>query len=159
MHNGFASAGGFNQQAITHDFAFAVVGAGTVRSGVNPELDLAVGSYPLSTSITAVGTKAYAFGYPAAQKYKGNDLVYCAGNTVTDPAFGDQTWGLLCSMTGGSSGGPWVFGFEGSNPVLGSLNSYGRSGDPNMYGPKFNANTQAVYNAADGATANDIVGD
>ena len=55
-------------------------------------------------------------------------------------------------MTGGSSGGPWVFGFEGQNPVLGSLNSYGRSGDPNMYGPKFNSTTTAVYNAANGAT-------
>jgi hypothetical protein len=159
LHDGFASAGGFNEQAITHDFAFAVVGEGTVRAGVDPILDKAVGSYPLSTSITTTGVKAYAFGYPAAQKFKGNDLVYCAGNTITDPAFSGQTWGLLCSMTGGSSGGPWVFGFEGQNPVLGSLNSYGRSGDPNMYGPKFNGNTTAVYNAADGATANDIVGD
>ena len=159
VHNGFASAGGFNQQAITHDFAFAVVGPGTVRSGVDPILDKAVGSYPLSTSITSAGVKAYAFGYPAAQKFKGNDLVYCAGNTVIDPAFNGQTWGLLCGMTGGSSGGPWVFGFEGSNPVLGSLNSYGRSGDPNMYGPKFNAVTASVYSVADGATVNDIVGD
>ena len=30
---------------------------------------------------------------------------------------------------------------------------------PNMYGPKFNSTTTAVYNAANGATANDIVGD
>ena len=159
LHNGFASAGGFNSQAIRHDFAFAVVGSGTVRSGVDPILDEAVGSYPLSTSITDDGVEAYAFGYPAAQKYKGNDLVFCSGNTVTDPALGGQTWGLLCGMTGGSSGGPWLFGFEGLSPALGSLNSYGRSGDPNMYGPKFNNTTEAVYNTANGATVNDIVGD
>ena len=27
VHNGYASAGGFNAQATTHDFAFAMVGA------------------------------------------------------------------------------------------------------------------------------------
>jgi hypothetical protein len=105
------------------------------------------------------GNKLYAFGYPAAGKYKGKDLVYCAGNVFADPYASNQTWGMTCNMTGGSSGGPWLLGFEGSNPALGSLNSYGRQGLPNMYGPKFNSTTTAVYNAADGATTNDIVGD
>jgi hypothetical protein len=158
VHNGFATAGGFNTQAMVHDFAFAVVGEGTVGPGVDAELDVAVGSYPLATNVTS-GNRLYAFGYPAAGKYKGKDLVYCAGNIFTDPYAGNQTWGMTCNMTGGSSGGPWLLGFEGSSPALSSLNSYGRQGFPNMYGPKFNANTTSVYNAADDATANDIVGD
>jgi hypothetical protein len=160
VHNGYATAGGFNEQATVHDFAFAVVGNGTVRSGVNAVLDVAVGgSYPVATSGVGSGNKLYAFGYPAAGKYKGKDLVYCAGNIFTDQYNDDQTWGMACNMTGGSSGGPWLSGFEGSSPALSSLNSYGYQGLSNMYGPKFNNTTGAVYNTANGATTNDIVGD
>jgi hypothetical protein len=159
VHNGYATAGGFNTQATVHDFAFAVVGNGTVRSGVNQQLDSAVGSYPVATSGVSAGNKLYAFGYPAAGKYKGRDLVYCAGNIFNDSLNANQTWGMACNMTGGSSGGPWLSGFEGSSPALSSLNSYGYQGLSNMYGPKFNSNTAAVYNTANGATGNDIVGD
>jgi hypothetical protein len=155
VHNGFATAGGFNTQAMIHDFAFAVVGAGTVRDGVDTELDAEVGSYPLATNVSS--GKLYAFGYPAAGKYRGKDLVYCAGNVFTDPYASNQTLGMTCNMTGGSSGGPWLSGFEGTNPALSSLNSYGRQGLPNMYGPKFNANTEAVYNAAGNATTSDVI--
>jgi hypothetical protein len=158
VHNGFASAGSFNHQATTNDFAFAVVGDGTVPAGQNKRLDAAVGSYPVSTSNVG-GTKLYAFGYPAAQKYKGFDLVYCAGTIFTDQYNEGDTWGMACGMTGGSSGGPWLSGFEGSSPALSSLNSYGYQGISNMYGPKFNATTSAVYTAADGAIASDVVGD
>ena len=62
------------------------------------------------------GSKLYAFGYPAAGKYRGNDLVYCAGNIFADPYASNQTWGMTCNMTGGSSGGPWLSGFEGRSP-------------------------------------------
>ena len=101
----------------------------------------------------------YAFGYPAAGKYKGNKLTYCAGNIIQDVYNANKTWGLACDMTGGSSGGGWFKDFNEGTGVgsLGSLNSYGYSGIKNMYGPKFNANTQDVYNAADGATGNTIV--
>ena len=101
--------------------------------------------------------RLYAFGYPAAGKYRGKDLVYCAGNIFTDPYASNQTLGMTCNMTGGSSGGPWLSAFEGTNPALSSLNSYGRQGLPNMYGPKFNANTEAVYNAAGNATTSDVI--
>jgi hypothetical protein len=64
---------------------------------------------------------------------------------------------MACDMTGGSSGGPWV---QTADPrlyagtVLSSLNSYGYSGVRNMYGPKFNSTTQAVFGAADSGTLN-----
>lgn len=156
VHNGYASAGSFNSQATVHDFAFAVLGPGGKS---NSQLD-ALGTFDVvaANSITA-GTKMYAFGYPAAGKYKGNKLTYCAGNIIEDIYNDDNTWGLACDMTGGSSGGGWFAAFNESTGVglLGSLNSYGYSGIRNMYGPKFNSDTQDVYNAADGATSNTIV--
>jgi hypothetical protein len=157
VHRGYADAGGFNTQATVHDFAFAVVGAGGKSGGT--QLDQTVGAFPISFSGTSAGNKLYAFGYPAAGRYHGNDLVYCAGNIFTDSWNGNLTWGMPCNMTGGSSGGPWLNGFSETtgSGTLSSLNSYGYSGVKNMYGPKFNSNTQAVYNAANGATGNTIV--
>jgi V8-like Glu-specific endopeptidase len=157
VHRGYATAGGFNTQATVHDFAFAVVGAGG-KSGT-AQLDGTVGSFPTSFSGTSAGNTLYAFGYPAAGKYHGKDLVYCAGPIFNDSLNDNLTWGMACGMTGGSSGGPWLKGFSEAtgSGTLSSLNSYGYSGLKNMYGPKFNANTQAVYNAANGATANTIV--
>jgi len=157
VHSGFATAGSFNQQATIHDFAFAVVGAGG-KSGT-AQLDSTVGSFGITTSGISSGQNLYAFGYPAAGKYHGNDLTYCAGNIFQDSLNANLTWGMACDMTGGSSGGPWLVAFDeaSGSGTLSSLNSYGYSGLSNMYGPKFNAKTQAVYNAADTATANTIV--
>jgi hypothetical protein len=66
---------------------------------------------------------------------------------------------MACGMTGGSSGGPWLSSFTEGTGVgtLSSLNSYGYSGIKNMYGPKFNSETQAVYNAANTGTGNHTV--
>jgi hypothetical protein len=157
VHNGFASAGGFNTQATVHDFAFAVVGGGG-KSGT-AQLDATVGSFPISVTGTNAGDTLYAFGYPAAGKYHGNDLTYCSGQIITDSLNSNLTWGMPCGMTGGSSGGPWLKGFNETtgSGTLNSLNSYGYSGIKNMYGPKFNSNTQAVYDAANRATSNTIV--
>jgi len=102
---------------------------------------------------------AYAFGYPAATPYSGNDLVYCAGPISPDPNNGGRTWGLSCKMTGGSSGGPWLAGFSTLTNIgtASSLNSYGYKGVTKMYGPKFNAKTLAVFNSALTATVNTVV--
>jgi V8-like Glu-specific endopeptidase len=156
VHHGYATAGGFNTQATLHDFAFAVVGPGG-KSG-SAQLDATVGSFDLTFSAVAPGTSAYAFGYPAAQKYKGKDLTYCAGPVGTDPYNDDLTYALACTMTGGSSGGPWLTDFDEESGVgtLSSVNSYGYSGVKAMHGPMFGAKTQAVWDAADGATSNTI---
>jgi hypothetical protein len=156
VHRGYATAGGFNTQATVHDFAFAVVGPG---GKTNSQLDATVGSFPIAFSGVSAGNTLYAFGYPAAGKYHGNDLVYCSGPIFADSNNSNLTWGMACGMTGGSSGGPWLSSFSTGTGIgtLSSLNSYGYSGVKNMYGPKFNANTQAVYNAANSATGNTIV--
>lgn len=158
VHEGYATAGGFNTQATLHDFAFAVVRPGG-KSGT-AQLDTTVGAYPVVVpGFTSPGQPSYAFGYPAAGKYKGNDLVYCAGQIFEDPYNDELTWGLPCRMTGGSSGGPWLSSFDTSTTAggLSSLNSYGYSGVSAMHGPKFNSDTAAVYNAANSATGNRIV--
>jgi V8-like Glu-specific endopeptidase len=158
VHSGYATAGGFNEQATVHDFGFAIVGAGG-HSGT--QLDATVPDFALGVGSISRGERVYAFGYPAAQKYKGNTLSYCAGNTIEDGWNDNQTWGLACDMTGGSSGGAWFADFNETTGAgtLGSLNSYGYSGVKNMYGPKFNSDTQDVYSTANnnGTTSNTIV--
>jgi len=156
VHSGYANAGGFNTQATIHDFAIAIV-AGGGTTGTTTQLDTAVGGgYPISYPAISTGGSVHAFGYPAAGRYKGKDLTYCAGPTFNDANNGNATWGIACNMTGGSSGGPWLADFTTAG-TLTSLNSYGYSGLSNMYGPKFNAKTQAVVNAAASGTGYIIV--
>lgn len=154
VHYGFAHAGAFNTQATTHDWAFAVVDKGGKN---NSALD-ALGSFGIGFPAASTGATVDAFGYPAAGKYHGSDLVYCAGKTFLDSRNSNQTWGLGCNMTGGSSGGPWLSSFAAGSGTLTSLNSYGYGGISNMYGPIFNAKTQATYDAARVGLGNTVVG-
>jgi hypothetical protein len=97
------------------------------------------------------GDELAAFGYPAGAPYDGLKLTHCEGPIGQDPRNSDETWSMACEMTGGSSGGPWLQGMEladGSGGTVTSLNSYGYSNEPFMYGPKFNDDTTAVYEAA-----------
>jgi hypothetical protein len=147
LWSAFVSGGGFGNSTLGYDWSIARVGLG--GSGGNTELD-SYGSYPLKTSGNGAGDSAWAFGYPAAGKYHGNDLTYCSGKTVRDP-YGEPTWGLRCDMTGGSSGGPWLVGTTdpaGGSGSIASVNSYGYSGLKYMFGPIFNSNTASTYNAA-----------
>ena len=155
VDSGFAGAGGFNTRATVHDFAMAIVGNGTNGT----QLDASPrGSYPIAYPAITTGDTVHAFGYPAAGRYHGNDLTYCTGPTFNDQYNSNLTWGIACNMTGGSSGGPWLGGFtQAGGGTLTSLNSYGYRGLNNMYGPKFNSNTEAVYTQANGSTSNQIV--
>jgi hypothetical protein len=159
VHNGFASAGGFNNQAIKYDWSFAVVGGGGKTSGANVDLDTAVGNFGKQDTEMTINTVASAFGYPAAGKYHGSDLIYCQGSTTRDVNPGTNNYRLACNMTGGSSGGPWFSGFDasGNAGTIRSLNSYGYSGQSFMYGPIFNSNTTSTSNAANTANSNTIV--
>jgi hypothetical protein len=153
---GFATAGSFNDQAIVHDYAFAVVGAGG-KSGT-AQLDSTVGGHPIQFSAVSGGADTYLFGYPAAGRYKGNDLVYSRGTLGFDPNVADATYRVASNMTGGSSGGPWFTPFSGGSGTMMSVNSYGYSGTTAMHGPKLNAETQSMFGVAASASANTIVG-
>jgi len=146
--SGFTSQTSFSTQATTYDWAFVAVEE-SGETGFN----LAVDGF--SNSATA-----YAFGYPAARPYSGNDLVYCAGPISQDTRSNGMTWGLGCNMTGGASGGPWLAGFNTTTNVgsASSLNSYKYGSDSTkMYGPKFNAKTLEVFYSALLATGNTVV--
>lgn len=154
VHNGYASAGGFNDQAVRYDWGFAVLGTG---GKTNSQLDATVGSQPVSFSSVSLGTTVSAFGYPAAGKYKGNDLIYCQGPVGSDAGTNGLTYGVSCDMTGGSSGGPWFAPFDNAAGTQVSVNSYGYTGVKTMFGPMFNSNTAATWSAALSAGSNTIV--
>jgi hypothetical protein len=148
VHDTFVSGGGFGtNQTVAVDYGFARVGLGGKGAVGTIELDALVGGYGLQTGVMNSSTQ-WAFGYPAAGRYRGKDLVYCKGaNLIGDPN-GANTWGMPCNMTGGSSGGPWMFGTDnpGTTDVMNvsSVNSYGYSGLTYMFGPKFTTDTETV---------------
>lgn len=150
--------GGFGSEAsLRVDYGFMRMGLGG-KSGA-AELDAVTGSYGLKTSGVSPDDKQWAFGYPAAGKYKGKDLTYCSGSTVNDP-YGVGTWGMACNMTGGSSGGPWLWGTTdpaNGTGQLSSVNSYGYQGLAYMFGPRFNGETPTVLSdAIDGSATQGV---
>jgi V8-like Glu-specific endopeptidase len=158
VHNGFAQSGGFNSQATTYDWSFAVLKNGGFANNL---AETALGA-TMAKSFTApgVGSQTFNFGYPAAGKYHGYDLTYCSDQIFNDPLNDNLTLGVDCNMTGGSSGGPWLANFNTStgDGIVDSVNSYGYSGQKKEYGPKFNTNTTATFNAALTASGNTLVG-
>ena len=154
------SATYFNDQATTHDFAFAVVGMGG-KSGDCRRLDECRGWLRHSTSNVGGSQRLSAFGYPAAGKYNGLDLDLLLrvpdrgpDNTTT----GDDRGAWRATMTGGSSGGPWLIAGSrqcltldaaGDGGSIGSLNSYGYSGVSIHVRPEVSTpSAKAVWDAA-----------
>jgi hypothetical protein len=153
----FVNAGGFNDAAVQHDWAFAVVAGGGKQAGSGLQLDATVGGSFALDARAGVGQTMTALGYPAAGKYRGNDLVYCQGRVATDPLTDGTTYSMPCGMTGGSSGGPWLANASaGYGASLRSVNSYGYSGVRNMYGPIFNAKTTRTLSVANGTTGGTV---
>lgn len=158
VHNGFAQAGGFNTQATTYDWSFAVLKNGGFGNNL---AETALGGTMAKTfTAPSVGSQTFNFGYPAAGKYHGYDLTYCADQIFNDPMNSNLTFGVDCDMTGGSSGGPWLGSFNTSTGAgtVDSVNSYGYNGVKKEYGPKFNSNTSATFSAALTAGGNTLVG-
>jgi hypothetical protein len=147
------AAGNFNE-----DYGFAVMGPGGKNNNL---LEAAVGAQAIGFSPNRP-TSVRAFGYPHASPYNGSDLIYCSGNTVADTFGGSTSAGLSCNMTGGSSGGGWLMPFNtttGSGTLV-SVNSFKYTAGPlkgYMFGPRFDADAQRTYNAAQTATTNQAV--
>jgi len=158
----FTSARRLTISALQHDWAFVVVGGGG-KSGVNAQLDAAVSlsgsqtGLQLANSSYANGTVMTAIGYPAAAPYNGNNLTYCQNPIGRDAGTGNVTYKMSCRMTGGSSGGPWVINAaSGFGATATSLNSYGYTGDTNMYGPIFGSDTRATFDQAQTSTSGNV---
>jgi hypothetical protein len=96
------------------------------------------------------GQNMYAFGYPAAAPYDGSTLTYCSGPVINDVLLSDAI-GMACTMTGGSSGGPWFLEFDEASGtgIQNSVNSFKYTFLPtHMFGPYFGADAQNLYQRA-----------
>ena len=128
---------------INYDTGFAVVAS---PSGSSATLSDTVGASGVAFN-EARGLSYTAFGYPAARPFNGETLQGCSG-TARDDAYGTQSQGIPCDMTGGSSGGPWFIGSSASG-VQNSVNSFGYSSVRNtMFGPYWGTVIQSAYQAA-----------
>jgi len=143
---GWATAGDFDD-----DLGIAVVGPATAGG---PSLGATLTAAGATVPTIAFGVDSgdvHSFGFPAAKKYKGNTLTYCA-SPVQDRYDGNATLALACDMTGGSSGGPWFQPFTNNTTTLDaivSLNSYGYASLANlMFGPIFDGAESTLYGAA-----------
>lgn len=155
--DGYATAGAFNDQAVVHDYAYAAVGTGG-RDDVH--LDATVGAQAIRFDGATAGADTWLFGFPAAQRYKGNDLTYCRGPLGFDRYVDDQTYRVTCNMTGGASGGPWFAPFsagDGAGSVV-SVNSYGYQGVKAMHGPRLGTEAGDMLNQAATVDGNTVYG-
>ncbi len=117
------------------DVAFVAMAAAAEPSGLAPS------ALPVVEMGDAVGRVVTAFGYPAAKRYDGSDLIHCSGTTAAGPPPYDANPQLACDMTGGSSGGPWYVDDGAGVRSVVSLNSFGLRGyNGYMFGPQFDSN-------------------
>jgi V8-like Glu-specific endopeptidase len=92
-----------------------------------------------------------AFGFPQAAPFTGQRLIDCQGSyayysTDEGPSGAPLPRAIGCDMTGGSSGGPWVWQF-GTGNYLNGVNSFKRNGfDQEMFAPYFDT---AIKNMKD----------
>ena len=125
------------------DVGFANVGT----NAVGQTLAEAVGGLPIGFG-RARGERVTVLGYPAASPYTGETLTYCRGYLVQDTFGGSPDQGLRCDMTPGSSGGPWVGGWDpatGSGTLV-SVTSFIYYGlDGYLWGTYLGATAKALY--------------
>ena len=98
------------------------------------------------------GVQVYSFGYPSASPYNGRELHYCSGRTHADTG-GTTANGMGCRMTQGSSGGPWLTGFDPATGVgtVSSVVSFKYADDRRtQYGPRFGTQARRLYDHAAG---------
>ncbi|MFC4536084.1 trypsin-like serine peptidase [Sphaerisporangium dianthi] len=121
-----------------------------------------------------VGQPVYAFGYPAAphpdgdKPFTGVTPKWCYGKTFAAAAAAkfkaEAQIGLKCSMTAGSSGGPWILKYS-STKRLGYINGVtSLIGDADTNGridfatsPYFDTETYSIYKSAANLWSGSIV--
>lgn len=138
--NGWASAG-----SLAFDIGSAVVAP--------------INNTSIANTVGALGWLANAqrglyitaMGYPQAAPFTGQRMAWCRDYTWIDYAFTPTTDGMGCNMTGGSSGGPWIYDYEFNTTVgnyVNGVNSYKYSTDPySIYSPYFGDAAINLYNS------------
>jgi V8-like Glu-specific endopeptidase len=134
------------------DVAFANVGP----NAAGQRLDDVVGGQSIAFDV-ARGQTTWVFGYPAVAPWTGEQLVHCSGVVVPDTTPVPSTdQGLACTMTPGSSGGPWFSGFDSrtGRGTLTSLTSFSYSDQPGvLWGPYLGSVAHTLYDAVASTTS------
>jgi V8-like Glu-specific endopeptidase len=92
-----------------------------------------------------------AFGYPSDAPYDGQQLYYCGGATSPDPYHETSDSGLRCALTAGTSGGPWLSGFNpaAGTGVITSVSSFKYSTSAQiLYGTPLGSTARSLYESA-----------
>ena len=136
--------------SANEDYDVAFVALNTASIGGTPTHAVsAVGG--LGVAFGSQPGRAFAFGYPAEPPYNGEQLYYCAGGTSPDPYHATSDTGLNCAMTEGSSGGPWLSGFNASAGIgtVTSVSSFKYDDSTDlMYGTTFGSSAKSLYQQA-----------
>jgi len=152
---------------IPWDHAYYVVtdGGGSYTPGLttfNAVLDVAVPPITVSFATPAVDLANSTDDFTTALGYSYSDdpnFMYCAEDLSQ---FDGANWLLAsCGLSGGSSGGPWMQQFSNGNGSLISVNSWGYTNQPGMYGPKLSGTSAScVFKAAkEGVVTTTVDGD
>ena len=99
-----------------------------------------------------------SYGYPAATPYHGESMKSCSGSDkVWDEGSHTYMLSIVCNMTAGSSGGPWIIK-HGGGWYLNGHNSFKPYSNPNaMYSPYYDNKWYSVYMSAAGASPGEAV--
>jgi hypothetical protein len=128
---------------LAYDYGFYVVKDYGMHDGKvcrdTEALDIAIDELNFTVGVDIAGRFGFSFGYPLAY----NPFVrYCADIITTEDLLGVETaWLNACTMSGGSSGGPWMVDFDkgsGKGNVI-SVNSWTKSWDGGTGGPFIDA--------------------
>ena len=92
------------------------------------------------------GKHWFSLGYPQAAPFDGKKMFACAASyAYGDGAFAPNPSGMGCDMTGGCSGGPWVWQLGGTGGYVNGVNSYRYGNRPEeMYSPFFGDAAKAL---------------
>ena len=91
----------------------------------------------------------FSMGYPAAAPFDGRWQWICAASyAYSDGRMAPPTVGIGCDMTGGCSGGPWIWRF-GSGNYLNGNNSYRYNNHPGeLFSPFFDSFAKTLWDAS-----------
>lgn len=92
---------------IAYDVAFLLIRPLNGRS-----IQDVVGSQGIAFTTPAAGTAVTALGYPVEAPFDGRSLRRCWTSAVVVDRNAENALTMPCAMTPGSSGGPWLTGFD-----------------------------------------------
>ncbi|MEU9331578.1 hypothetical protein AB0D49_00245 [Streptomyces sp. NPDC048290] len=116
--NGWTNSGNFG-----YDLGIVITAPNSSGELVNAVGGLGLQwNYPKDRFMTSMG-------YPAAGAFDGQWQYYCSATTAQRSVFTTDQIKMPCNMTGGSSGGPWLFGKDDNVYYSGWVNGVNSNND------------------------------